>query len=478
VPLRDHSGQLILSYDKSTGETTLIGRLLGWSEARWPIFARMGTILSEAGVLPFSKALVQGEQEVIFTWKIENEQMLKIALDEYAQMTKLSITMGIPNEDTQIDSMYKRRKTPALSSYYVENLFRSDSAYADHLNDFLTESIPLNSCDVKQQRNLLASVIFSGSFVFPRFKEYFYETLCAGHMEMQVQKINADLILSSAEKKLLLELLQEKDHINQLLWNVAQQGVLLPDADKVYAAASIYREYAKHGHRIPEVIFTISPWLRGASSELGQNAVLIFKNLVERGKCIQEASNAVKELILGLGYTQEIRNRGWELFAVLEAGGYKIPHLFENIKKKALNPVTDAATLGSLNQLLTLGYSIPEALQAAKIGLQNAPWSWDVGLSLCNLIETMVEQKQDGAPEVAIQVAKIISHDRDFKSEAWAWDWYKSLVSKGHAIPEAIEFAKEGAQDESAVIRYFAWSLFDTLVENGQKKNRMCDDLS
>jgi hypothetical protein len=464
VPLRNHSGKLILSYDKSTGETVLTGQLLGQARTRWPLVARMGTILSEAGVLPFSKALVQGELEVIFTWKIENAQMLKIALEEYAQMAEIS--METVRENIQIDLMLERRKSPALLNYMEERLLGSKYAYTDILKDFMgkMEHFSLQASDERERRRLLASIVFSEISEFPRLKEFFCETLFAEDIENQEKKINEDPILSASEKKLLLELLKAKDRMDLLLLDIAHQGV---SANKLDEAIWIYREFAKRGQRVPEVMRAISPWLEHTSASLRAEALHIFISLVEQGYVLEVAAHRLDSLTMDTGTA--VRHNAWRLFFALEKRGHKMPQVVEHVKNEAMKlSVYQGIALEGLNLLVLKGYAIPDALRTAQEGMTRAlVGSWTVGRSAWGLLTTLIELGQEEGLAIAIDAAKKGSKNRDLQIDAL--DWYRWLVSRGHSIPEAIEAATDGLQivyvGGSGVSS--AWLLCKTLVEKG-----------
>jgi hypothetical protein len=464
VPLRNHSGKLILSYDKFTGETILTGQLLGQARSRWPLVARMGTILSEAGVLPFSKALVQGNQEVIFTWKIENEQMLKIALEEYGQMAEISMEMVSNN--IQIDLMFERRKTPALLNYMAEHSLASPSIYTSFLKGLLEkEHLSLDTSDEQEKRSLVVSVIFSETTAFSRLKEFFYETLYSKDIAIQEKKINEDQTLSAAEKRLLLELLKDKEHMELILLDTAHQWV---SGNKLDEGIAIYREFVKHGNKIPEVMRAIAPLLDHTSIVLQTEALRISASLVPQGYVLEEAAKRLESLTLAPDL--ELRDKAWDLFFALEQSGNKMPQIIEHVKNEAMEPSAfQEFALEGLNRLVLKGYVIPEALQAAQEGLTRAlsDTKLQVGKRAWTLLTTLIENGQQEGLAIAINAAE--KGFENYGLHIAALDWYEWLISRGHAIPETVKAATAGIQRVGIWEEDLdhPWLLCKILVEKG-----------
>jgi hypothetical protein len=278
VPLNYHSGQLILTYDKLTEKLTLTGQLLGLARTRWPLFAKMGAILSEAGILPFSKALVQGEQEVVFFWRIENEEMLKIALEEYANMAEVS--QGKKPEYFEIYEMYERRKNAELTEYFITNGFGKTFIYTDYFKKILDQiSLSdwlIDASDTSQLKAITFSLLKSDN---EKLKTLFMEAFYEKNKKMHIKKIENDPVLQHAEKKLLKEVTEKINIFDHIIIDIIKKEFI--NSNEKSTAGSFLLNFIKHRHKVNESIQLILRLALDNSDEISYFLRSLLENLIQ-----------------------------------------------------------------------------------------------------------------------------------------------------------------------------------------------------
>jgi hypothetical protein len=286
VPLRNHSGQLILAYDQATGKMTLTAQLLGQARTRWPILAQKGAFLSESGILPFSKPLVQGAQEIIFSWKIENDEMLKIALEEYALMAEDSL--GDKTASVQLGEMYIRRMP--------NNIALMETIKSQSLEELKQELLAVDWPRKRQAIVLLAQLIKNGintSKIFETIKEsrnfYFYSFL--------IVFVDEGVFFPEAFEEAKKAVYDDSQSTRSGGWN-------------------LFEALAKKGHYLNEGIEIAIQQAFDPIEIKRIQALLFFTDLGNAGLDISQGIEVAKKIIDNPLEPQGMRSRGWELFGI------------------------------------------------------------------------------------------------------------------------------------------------------------------
>lgn len=96
IPLRNHSAQLSIQYDKESGEMTCKSFLLGEARNRWENCELMVMILDKLDILKLSDPIYLSEQELNFSWKINSEEDLSKMIDVLNYFYELSMLHSEP----------------------------------------------------------------------------------------------------------------------------------------------------------------------------------------------------------------------------------------------------------------------------------------------------------------------------------------------------------------------------------------------
>lgn len=395
VPLRNHSGKLILAYDKTTGKMTLTGQLLGDARTRWPLFAQAGAFLSDLGLLPFAKATVLGQQELIFTWKIENEEMLKIALEEYVRMAEMSL--GWDNPITLINAITAQREITL-----------------DYMKQYLRKML-----DPKKQEFSEFEKAVIGAMIDRVKLKHSMDDIRGTLKEAEEYNINGALKVYA--------IFIEKGSMFPDAFNLVRKFLQKTPADTPKEAYDLLSRFVVNGYAFKEGVQAAQMGVPDPSSAAFDSAVNLLDALVEKGQGMEEVLKAVKTLALNptvSSWTVVI------MFSKLVNKGYGIQEAMNTAK--AMMPASSAFSLYS--DLVEKGYAFEEASAAAKIGMQVDSYTQRSAL---RLFQNLV--RQDHGIKEAIEAAKRGIQEK--KDEAW--ELYILLVSRGCGYKEAFQSASE-----------------------------------
>ena len=128
VPMRQHSGQLILNYNKATGLISLSAFFYGIENNRWDSLEGMAKLLSEAGILPlkYSTLLPLG---LNFFWKETDENSVKFAIKEYFMMGKAILS----NFENYFVDAYYRLKDHGFGAQWKSYLLNRSTPFEQEM---------------------------------------------------------------------------------------------------------------------------------------------------------------------------------------------------------------------------------------------------------------------------------------------------------------------------------------------------------
>lgn len=86
LPLRGHSSQLVLNYNKITGFISLSAYFYGENRDRWNQIEEVVYFFNEAGIVPLMHTIKKNEQEVSFSWNPTTENSMQFAFREYFEI--------------------------------------------------------------------------------------------------------------------------------------------------------------------------------------------------------------------------------------------------------------------------------------------------------------------------------------------------------------------------------------------------------
>lgn len=109
IPLRQHSAQMNLKYDKSNKKMTLEASIYGGNEfERWGITHFLSLFLEKLGIFRLTKPIHQTEQEITLALNIEDMQHLKWALEEFDNLCQQSYSLQYKDHDQELIKMVTR----------------------------------------------------------------------------------------------------------------------------------------------------------------------------------------------------------------------------------------------------------------------------------------------------------------------------------------------------------------------------------
>lgn len=117
IPLRDHSAQAWLQYNKISNEINFKGTLFGFNELnRWGANSLLLKILDKFAILPLSEDVQSSDKEIKFSWKISDPKAIPAALEEWDILidTSFKLSVGTKEKSTIIKDLIKRRHISKL----------------------------------------------------------------------------------------------------------------------------------------------------------------------------------------------------------------------------------------------------------------------------------------------------------------------------------------------------------------------------
>jgi hypothetical protein len=114
VPLRNHSGHIDLIYDTHSKEMIFQAQLLGQARERWSKTTIWIDILQKMGVFASQRPIYQNNQELTFSWKV-NEENLKDAFREYSAMADYSLRDSFEDAIRGLYDRWEARKESGAS---------------------------------------------------------------------------------------------------------------------------------------------------------------------------------------------------------------------------------------------------------------------------------------------------------------------------------------------------------------------------
>ena len=434
VPLRNHSGKLILAFDKSTGKMTLTGQLLGDARSRWPLFAGVGTFLSDIGLLPFAKAAVQGEQELIFTWKIENEEMLKIALEEYGRMAAMSLWFDDPR--TLMNAVIAQRDIPL-----------------DDMKQYLRKML-----DPKKQ-DLSALEIATIEAMIDKVK-----------LKHNIHDFKD--ILKEAEEYNLNGALKvygyfiEKGSFFPEALNIVKKCLQRSPADIPGEAYDLLRRFVVNGYAFKEAVQTVEMGVPDPGSPSYYSAIDFLETLVRNGQGMKEVLKATKTLALDERVSKYTIAR---LLNELVNKGYGIQEAID--EAKTIMSINQSTAFQMYSLLVQKGYAFEAAIEAATTGMQKKSHTRAALILFQNIVE------QDIGIKEAIEAAKVGMQDKDLWSAREAFDLFRLLIKKGYGYKEVFESAADNvySREFSRHTREFSRDILLDLLDKGFGSDKLIE---
>ncbi len=139
VPLRNHSGQLELHYNRKNGHLALKGHLLGQARERWPQIVLWAKVIEKGFFKPI-RPLLQTANEFTFLWEVTPET-LPIALEEYRAMAIESMF----NNPILYRHLHRLLDHPDVSSEFMDAIFEVNKEAALSTNTFAFVEDPVSN---------------------------------------------------------------------------------------------------------------------------------------------------------------------------------------------------------------------------------------------------------------------------------------------------------------------------------------------
>lgn len=495
VPLRNHSAQLVLMYDRMTDEISLKGLFLGEGRERWLANDLLVAILDKKGILPVMETPHKTEQEFTVSWRIEDERSLAIAFQEFNYMCELSL---VGSEVGMINDLKARRGLTDIDvAVTVAQMAREGNMRVLGNLAMLDDILPHSDVEtIKGWVRVATQGSVATSGMMRERAGILIEKLADKGVSPEIfaeaikNAINARVLSPVVLKKLV-----QNGHISEPILEAAIKG-LKSDFQNIHdQSLEILREMVQKGRRYPPAMEYVMKGIHDPSLKLQALSLELFASLVEEGKNEEEALEAAKIGIgnrnpgirsKAVGVFNALIDRGKGLELALEMAPYELWYfqehsmqLYELLMSKGLglDAVLNEAKKGSISSfpdvravsftiyenLVSRGRAFAEASEAAKLGLL------DIDVKnrhkARGLLMKLVEKGQ--AYEIAFESVETGMSEPDAKTRELSIDLLIDLFKAGYAREKALEITVKGTQDTDPDVRLWAFSLLYDMIENG-----------
>lgn len=448
IPLRVHSTQLLLQYDKISQKTTLKVLFFGETEhSRWESIAHLVHLLDKTSLLKTSASVQNQYNELNFSWEIQDPKNVSLAIELVNLMCDLSDYGGV---EGALSSSARGRKQ---SDSIIREVFSSLSMEDDFFQLLTHQGFVKLVLDKKNEAlaaTLVEAVKNGTASADPQIREKAYYNL---------------------EKKLLpvglgLELAE------QLL----RHGLTGTDTQHYKDCASLWRVFADtyNSSRLEKssrlkilVESTLKRGLAHSDANARLRSLYLLEQLLENGLDVyRDTEEAAKTGFRG--QNQDIRLKSLDIIKLLVANqtGYQTA---KAMAMEGINDSKPAIRLKSIDLLIDAVHQgvasiYQSALEVAQKGLVDPDLS--IRKEAFTLTKALVERKV--GLETAQEAAARGMHDRDTAIQTVTLDLLLSLVAQNSSVELAVDAVKQYSQNANPAIRSLTIKLATAVVQKGK----------
>lgn len=515
IPLRNHSAQLILKYDKPSQKTTLITSFLGEERDRWDKMTILTSLKNLEGKAILAEPIKRNSFEVTIPWSIDRstsvEEILKffdIFCDYSLERTQRAIYELVFHHfwrELDLNSISLNsglidliQNNPLLDKTIIHTIFSIENY--DNIVRNVVEKIISEPTLVNFQ--LLQKIDLSENFQSKLID--FSQTLWAGD---EVARLNS---LS------LLKILYFKQPSIGIPYDRLRAGLDDPSKNVRRQSLDLIIELLKNNPRTDFVLtaFCVEAAFKGISdSNLSIRRVsfelpriLILNNHFYDFAIqfalfgIQLSDQSIHAEILDLLHQLVIRDQGYDVSIKVAKTHIKDPTLKSEVTRliKGLigkdlgydlaiqfietwmnEPKVLMNVYELSNELIENDKAFDLALKAAEIGIrmgndQHVPENDPIIAQAHDLLNKVVDIKQ--GRQGAIKAAESGILDENDKVRKAALESFKKLFVKGLGFEEAIAAARIGIAHTNRSIREFSLKLLVELIKNNQADDSVVKD--
>lgn len=413
VPLRNHSAQMILKYNKETNAVTLTSHLMGQARGRWHYAVSLARFLDQITLLPLAEPPKLGELGATISWEINSPQQMQKAVKNFERFCLISFEEAdlnpmleelfeeIPPDKTADPTHFLEQliqhapflihvwteklsqeqiqlieepllklvnqadKIPSLKAHQiVKHLVRNGKAYKIAVD--LIESYYIDYLSFERKQELWSDV--NSLTVTLINKRKGIEKLVALATDLKLRTLDLAKLLvaegvgiAAIEKTIpmRIELLetfmdtkQDPDLVRKNLYNYLEGG---PDFS-LYRAISLLSSFLKNGFELKEIEELIPKFITAKNTGSLFNNRPFFYELIKKGKGIEEITRLIQQPQFHKHQLQTCISTGMALIAK----GQKHKEMHQLAKQLLSSDLKDEQIGGRklMQHLLDNGYNV------------------------------------------------------------------------------------------------------------------------
>jgi tetratricopeptide (TPR) repeat protein len=461
IPMRSHSGKIIMQYDHLLNKTTMKAQFLGLAGERWDDALERAMLLHGAGVLLLAEHPKMTAQELFISWDISTQESAREALKEYRLIAKMSLDIshaGFSKEQVA-DFIFELSAHGQLREGVLQLLTNTPpKGIGKAAISALAEEVFADASDP-----LLRNVEFLRTLVSigDKFGESILSLFAAkvsGPVEQEEWLGNiANEYTLTAQHLLQFEL--------DFMLDLAAAGLKSIDAPTQKAALNLFESAISNNLGIEKTILEALKFFSDLSTY--QIALQLFKALFAQGKGFDEALRAAQKAISDPD--SSVRYIALQLFKALFVQGKGFDEALRASQKAISDPDGNGYIgLELLKVLVAQGKCFDEALRAAQRAISD-PYGnvrYSDGLSL---LEALVAQGK--CFDEATLAAQTAINDPSWSVRYSGLVLLKALVAQGKCFDEATLAAQTAISDPDFSVRYIGRRLLEALVAQGKSSD-------
>lgn len=481
VPLRNHSAQLTLVYDKATGKIVLKSHFFGDARNRWGLFRDLGVLLNNMGILNLDSSIVIGEQEINLAWIMGDQESYVIALNEFEGMCETSLLNDNLSRIEYLTPLIERYVTDANLQKVLET-FYSKEGFSDGflmmLEILLRNHLGYGETLAILRKNVLEANLYVNELGLRR---------------------TVELLLKEND------LLQEEKHVAEDLLSLAQFGLSLDGFSKIHSLI-ILKGLVASGKGISEALAAAKSGINDSDTNVFKQSLEIFIELIrnrhyssldEKQRCFIAAKEAA---LKGISDENPVNRRvSIQLIHSLIVIDLNLDYNAAiSVAVKGLRDTDDEIRLGSIRifdrlanevniqsyisliskgmddanteirqETLELFSSLKskiekdEVMKVAGKGISDI--EWDI-FTISKRLFLFFMNQEIGYDE-AIQAAKEGMAKTDPASQYHALEFFYELIVRDKGFQESAEAAKRALLSNEVYLRETAIKIFQALFE-------------
>ncbi len=470
VPLRNHSGQLTLVYDKYADAMILQFLLLGEARGRWDLVAELALLKHISQEVPLDKPIFVSAQELRVSWRIPSADSLARALNMVTYLAR-EISMEhvydldehyrcLVDEHTPEEllrrivahgSIHHPWETKLLSRIVAQIIQRGDNI--EIVGDFLDYGLVSDgwAVDSPLLESLHSLVSMDRGF------EAAAEIARRGVFD------NSIFIRSDAYR--LFQELFTKGHGWEAAIEAANRGVAGSNYRFVREIAlNLYISLVEHGHGFETAVKAARDSVLDEDLYVREPAMKLFQVLFEKGYGFEAASEAAKKAV----FADDFRIRdgcALDLFKALMEKEQGQQAVLDIAELSVFDDDVDVKNRSTalLEELFRRGYGVEAVGEVLGRGMLAEDFSvrYNAGKLLENLYDTGY------GLEAAAEAADRGMLDDDVNIRERSLILLETVVGKGHGLETAIRAAERGVLDDHPDVKKRSLRLFKAVADRG-----------